>query len=208
MSQTQESGRRRRLKSEALDKAQQFLRLADHLRKHPEEARDQLARALGMVRAARLFRGCKLGFHVCVLGPMRVLRQGEIVLGDRVTFFGGMLESELLCHRGGVIHIGEGSGFNYGVSLEAAEEIRIGKGCMLASFVRISDREEGTPKKVVIGDGVWIAHGAIIKPGVTIGDRSVVSAGSVVERDVPPDSLAVGNPARSMPLQMVPQPKA
>jgi len=196
------------VKPEALGKALQVVRLVDRLRKHPEEAKDQLARAVGMVRAARLFRGCELGYHVCALGPVRVVKDGEIALGDRVTFFGGMLASELLCHRGGAIRIGEDSGFNYGVSLEASQEIRIGKGCMLASFVRISDREDGESRPVVIGDGVWIAHGAIIKPGVTIGDRSVVSAGSVVERDVPPDSLAVGNPARSMPLQMVPQPKA
>ena len=49
---------------------------------------------------------------------------------------------------------------------------------------------------VTIGDDVWIGGGVIVLPGVTIGDRSTIAAGAVVSRDVPPDSLAVGSPAR------------
>ena len=49
---------------------------------------------------------------------------------------------------------------------------------------------------VIIGNNVWIGGGAIICPGVTIGDRCVIGAGSVVTKDVPDDSVAVGNPAR------------
>jgi acetyltransferase-like isoleucine patch superfamily enzyme len=56
-------------------------------------------------------------------------------------------------------------------------------------------------KPVVIGDDVWIAHAAIVEPGVRIGRGSVISAGSVVMEDVPDFSLAVGNPAHSVPLE-------
>lgn len=53
-----------------------------------------------------------------------------------------------------------------------------------------------TAKPVVIERNVWIAAGSIILGGVRIGENSVVAAGSVVTRDVPPNSLVAGNPAR------------
>ena len=53
-------------------------------------------------------------------------------------------------------------------------------------------------KDVCIEQGVWIGAGVIILPGVTIGENSVIGAGSVVTRDVPPDVVAVGNPCRVM----------
>ncbi|MOA70338.1 Maltose O-acetyltransferase [compost metagenome] len=47
-----------------------------------------------------------------------------------------------------------------------------------------------------IGNNVWIGGGAIILPGVTVGDNAVIGAGSVVTRDVPARATVVGNPAR------------
>lgn len=51
-------------------------------------------------------------------------------------------------------------------------------------------------RPIKIGDGVWIGGGAIVLPGVTIGEHSVIGAGSVVTRSIPPDCVAVGNPCR------------
>ena len=51
-------------------------------------------------------------------------------------------------------------------------------------------------KPISIGDGVWIGAAALILPGITIGERSIVGAGSVVTRDVPPYTIVAGNPAR------------
>lgn len=53
-----------------------------------------------------------------------------------------------------------------------------------------------TAKPIVIERNVWIAAGATIIGGVTIGENAVVAAGSIVTRDVPPNTLAGGNPAR------------
>jgi len=51
-------------------------------------------------------------------------------------------------------------------------------------------------KPISIGSDVWIGGGTIICPGVTIGDRSVIGAGSVVTRSIPTDVTAAGNPCR------------
>ncbi len=64
----------------------------------------------------------------------------------------------------------------------------------LDAKVRRSGLESASP--IRIGKDVWIGGGVVVLPGVTIGDRSIVGAGSVVVHHVPPDSLVVGNPAR------------
>ena len=53
-------------------------------------------------------------------------------------------------------------------------------------------------KPIAIGDDCWIGGGVIISPGVTIGARSVLGAGAVVTRDIPTDTIAVGNPAKPL----------
>jgi maltose O-acetyltransferase len=51
-------------------------------------------------------------------------------------------------------------------------------------------------KQIVIGEDVWVGGSAIICPGITIGDRSVIGAGSVVTKNIPADVFAAGNPCR------------
>ena len=60
------------------------------------------------------------------------------------------------------------------------------------------NRRDMWPKPIHIGQNVWIGAGAIILPGVTIGDNSVIAAGSVVTKDVPENSVFGGNPAKFM----------
>jgi acetyltransferase-like isoleucine patch superfamily enzyme len=57
-------------------------------------------------------------------------------------------------------------------------------------------RERVTYKEVVIEDNVWLGYNVTVLPGVTIGKGSVIGAGSVVTSDIPPYSIAVGNPAK------------
>jgi maltose O-acetyltransferase len=64
----------------------------------------------------------------------------------------------------------------------------------LDAVSRASGREFGSP--ITIEDDVWLGGGAIVCPGVTIGARSVIGAGSVVTKDIPPGVVAVGNPCR------------
>lgn len=161
-------------------------------------------RAVALVRARWLFRSFQsVGQNVAAYGHLAVKNEGTVTLGDRLTFAGGMMPSSLVCHPGARLTLGADAQFNYGVSLEAWESVTLGERCMLASFVRISDRDGHRTAPIVLGDDVWVAHGAIIMPGVRVGARSVVSAGSIVTQDVPPDSLAMGNPARNMSLELV-----
>ncbi|MBO9769483.1 MULTISPECIES: sugar O-acetyltransferase [Xanthomonas] len=85
------------------------------------------------------------------------------------------------------VHIGEGTQVGPAVQFYAADHPRDAAG-------RASGLEFGQPIRV--GRNVWIGGGAIILPGVSIGDDAVIGAGAVVTRDVPAGATAVGNPAR------------
>ncbi len=161
-----------------------------------------VTQALDIARAYLLFRNTEHGAKIVASGHVRVVAGGRIVIGNNALFTGGMIPTELLCHEGATLTIGDGADFNYGVSLEAWSSIRIGARSMFGSRVRISDTNKDGTLPIVIGDDVWVAHGAVIEPGVTIGDGSVISAGSVVTYDIPKGSLAMGNPARPLPISI------
>ena len=84
--------------------------------------------------------------------------------------------------------------------IEIGDDVMIGPNVSLITSghpLEPSRRRDGvTAAPIVIGRNVWIAAGVTVIGGVTIGDNSVVAAGSVVTRDIPPDCLAGGNPAR------------
>jgi len=106
---------------------------------------------------------------------------------------------------GGRIVIGDYALICPGVRISAATDISIGHSCMLAQGAFLTDadwhglydRSEsvGQTAPVKIGNNVWIGDSAIVCKGVTIGDNSIVGAGSVVVRDIPGNAIAAGNPA-------------
>lgn len=171
----------------------QQLRLFNLLRDNPLKA---VARALNLSRARLAFRGHAIARGVTAAGWVRAEGPGSIRLDAGVTFEGGMITTEVLCHEGAAIRVGEGSAIGYGVSIEAYESISIGQRCLLASYVRVADRAGGRSGPIVIGDDVWLAHAVIVEPGVVIGAGAVIAPGSVVTEDVPAGALAAGNPAR------------
>jgi len=121
--------------------------------------------------------------------------------GDTVS-----MQPPFYCDYGSNIELGERVLFNFNCIILDVCKVTIGSFSMFgpgvqiltpthpmeASFRRI---EEGG-KRIVIGEDVWVGAGALIMPGVTIGSRCVIGAGSVVTSDIPDDMLAVGNPCR------------
>ncbi len=66
-------------------------------------------------------------------------------------------------------------------------------------------RERRRAKRVVVGNDVWIGHGAVVMPGVTLGDGAVVGANAVVTRDVAPYTVVAGAPARPLRARFAPE---
>ena len=86
--------------------------------------------------------------------------------------------------------------------IEIGDDVMIGPNVSLITSghpLTPSRRRDGvTARPIVIGKNVWIAAGVTVIGGVTIGDGAVIAAGAVVTRDVPPNTLAGGNPARAI----------
>ena len=111
------------------------------------------------------------------------------------------------CDYGTHIAIGARTFVNYDCVMLDVAPIRIGAACQLATRVQLltathpidpEPRRIGweSAEPIVLGDNVWLGGGAIVCPGVTIGEDTVVGAGAVVTRDLPAGVVAAGVPAR------------
>lgn len=117
------------------------------------------------------------------------------------------IEPPMRCEYGYNLHLGEEVFFNYNTTFVDCGVIKIGNrtlvgpNCSFYCAVHPTDVEERNTlleysKPITIGEDCWFGGNCTVVPGVTIGDRVVIGAGSVVVHDIPSDSLAVGNPAR------------
>lgn len=120
---------------------------------------------------------------------------------------GSTIRPPFHCDYGFNISVGVGVFLNFGCVILDVVEVSIGDRTQIGPNVQIltadhprnaAEREAGLEfgRPIRIGRNVWVGGGAIILPGVTVGDDAVVGAGSVVTRDVPAGATVVGNPAR------------
>jgi len=122
---------------------------------------------------------------------------------------GATIRPPFHCDYGYNIHLGEGVFLNFGCTVLDVVPVRIGAGTQIGPGVQILTADHprdpvqrgrmlefGRP--VIIGRNVWIGGGALILPGITVGDNAIVGAGSVVTRDVRAGATVAGNPARML----------
>ncbi len=117
------------------------------------------------------------------------------------------IQPPFFCDYGTNITLGKKVFFNFNCVVLDCAKVTIGNNVLFAPSVQIytathplnaAERRKWleSAKPITIGSDVWVGGGAIICPGVTIGDRTVIGAGSVVTKDIPSDVIAAGNPAR------------
>jgi acetyltransferase-like isoleucine patch superfamily enzyme len=138
---------------------------------------------------------------------LEALREGRLEIGPQT-----LLEPNVWITAPGDarVRIGSGTFLNIAVMVAAVELVEIGDHCMFANgcFITDGNHRFDDPDKPVpwqgfdskgptrVGDNVWCGAHVVITSGVTIGERCVIGANSVVTRDLPPHSIAAGAPAK------------
>ena len=138
---------------------------------------------------------------------LSAMREGRLELGAQVLTEPGVW---ITVGPEATVSIGEGTFLNRDVMVAATDRVEIGAHCMFANgcFItdgnhRFDDPEMPVPWQgftskgpTVIGDNVWAGANVVFTSGVTVGERCVIGANSVVTTDIPPHSIAAGAPAR------------
>ncbi|MDE5944137.1 MAG: acetyltransferase [Rikenella sp.] len=151
--------------------------------------------------------------------PFDIRGKRYIDLGKNLTTgVGCRLEAFSPDGRTKTLHLGNRVQLNDYVHICAMHEVTIGNNVLMAGHIYISDNSHGCYKgtaddtdpnippiqrpyriaSVRIGDNVWIGEGVVVLPGVTIGNGAIVGANSVVTKDIPAETIAVGQPACSV----------
>ena len=160
-------------------------------------------------------RCANIGENLQLRQPIRkpvINGYGRIQIGDNVTIYGQVeFTVSTTLFEDAEVSIGNNTVIGDHVMFSAHKSIKIGQDCLIAKYAQIYDND-GHPldprirrygqmsrsdiDRIVVGSNVWIGQFAHIRKGVTIGDNSVVAAHSVVTRDVPPNTVVIGIPAR------------
>jgi acetyltransferase-like isoleucine patch superfamily enzyme len=142
---------------------------------------------------AIVFAGTTIG-EGCILGDQSCVRERVVIADDVVVGRGSLVENDTTIGRGTRIQAGA-----YVTAYSTLEEDVFIAPCVVTTndnFMGRTARRKELMKGPTIRRGARIGGGAIICPGIEIGEEAFVGAGSVVTKDVPPRKLVVGNPAR------------
>ncbi len=153
-------------------------------------------------------RKAKILLHRLNVTEYRVTKNARLILAELLPNAGNNLyiEPPFFCDYGYNIICGDNVFFNVNCVILDENKVVIGSNVLFGPGVQLYTashpleskmrRTHKVSKPITIGDDCWIGGNAIVCPGVTIGIGCVIGAGSVVTKDIPDYSLAVGNPAR------------
>jgi acetyltransferase-like isoleucine patch superfamily enzyme len=149
--------------------------------------------------------GRRIDPSIVILGPPEVHGTARISLGRNLYLY---REIYLETNDCGEIILGDDVVISRGTHIVSRQRIEIGKGTIIGEYCSLRDanhhHDSALPRRhsgheaapILIGNDVWIGRGCAVLAGVTIGDRAVIGANSVVTRDIPPGAVASGAPAR------------
>jgi acetyltransferase-like isoleucine patch superfamily enzyme len=158
--------------------------------------RDRVSTVVRRGNLARAGPGVFIQAGAVIRNPERVSLGRGVRIGRDVVF---------TTERGdGSVSIGDETWFDKGCHVDFTGDLVIGSGCTFSANVRIYSHDHGrdprsppNPRRLRIGDRVWVGTGASILQNVgELGDGCVIAAGAVVTKRVPPEMLVGGNPAR------------
>jgi len=160
----------------------------------------------------------KGGLNLKSIPIIDIRNNAQLIIGNNVTLNSNNKGYHLNMHspvkfladrEGAVISIGSNTRIN-GACIHAWKSVTIGENCLIAANCQIMDSNghelsfpdvenriftQDTPKEIEIDNNVWIGANTLVLPGVKIGEGSVISANSVVIKDIPSMVVAGGNPA-------------
>jgi acetyltransferase-like isoleucine patch superfamily enzyme len=168
--------------------------------------RDQVSKIGAAINARRHLRTASaIGPRVTLRGRPHVENLGTLTIGDRVRLVSTVATLELVTLPDGHLEIGDNVFVNYGSSLVSSAHVKIGNDCLIGTHVMVMDCDfhrvedktwDTSGEPIILEERVWLGNRSMVLKGVTIGHDSVVAAGSVVTRDVPPRSVVAGVPAQ------------
>ena len=160
---------------------------------------------LKCINVSKFKRYCdKVGEDFRLYGSCIFNGSGAMVVGDSVMIKSPSHKKvEFHISEHASVSIGSGTFINRGTHISCSESIFIGRNCLIGDDCVLIDNDyhavgDGRAKSapIILEDGVWLAIKVIVLRGVTIGEGSIIGAGSVVTRSIPPYTFAAGAPAR------------
>ncbi|MHA6608531.1 DapH/DapD/GlmU-related protein [Photobacterium damselae] len=143
------------------------------------------------------------------------VRGGKHIIFGKNFISGRYCRIDAFSNSGNKVIFGENCQINDSVHIASVQKVLIGSNVLIASRVFITDHQHGSysgsvqssalelakerklvSSPVIIEDNVWLGEGAVVLPGVTIGENSVIGANAVVTKNIPMNSIACGVPAK------------